>query len=257
MNIIDMLSNYLEHKSIVNTKIRYAGKENYFQASSAGNCFKKQMFRYTNSKKSKDIDEKTRRVFRLGDLIHKDFEECIKDKMLNDAEFQRRYIVFIEQEVINKSLNVRGHLDFAYIDRDNSNLVVIDFKSANSYQWRKRFGQLKNRDKNPSYQYEMQLGTYADALNNVYGEHVKNIELQLIWYKKDDSIIKIQPIPIEKSIPLAVDYWENLNEIFKENNIKENTTPFEINESLKREKDYGVPFIHWECKYCNWEGICN
>ena len=141
MNIIEIYKSWLEHNQDINTRRRYLGKEKYFQASSAGSCFKKQLFKYQNIPSEKDFDDKTMRVFRLGTILHDDFEQAIKHHMLNNISSQQRYIIFLEKEVINESLNVRGHLDFAYIDRDSNTLTVADLKSAKAYQWQKKFGQ--------------------------------------------------------------------------------------------------------------------
>ena len=193
--------------------------------------------------------------------LQKHFEETIVDYLLSNIDVQDKYFIFVEHEVLSPELNVRGHLDFAYIDKENRHLTVIDFKSVGSFKWRGKFGHLKNRDKEPSFKYEMQLGTYALAMKNIYGKYIShsadNMELKIIWYNKDTSRMREEVIQ-SRFIEMAKSYWEELNEWRKEieNKDPELEDYNNVNETISRYREVGVPFQDWECKYCPYDHIC-
>tara|TARA_Y100000310_G_scaffold137483_1_gene136421 strand:+ start:184 stop:1008 length:825 start_codon:yes stop_codon:yes gene_type:complete len=273
MNIIEMYSNWLRKQNVIHRKKFYTGYEKYHSASSAGHCYKKQLFRFHDIK-GEPFSDDTLRILRMGTILHKDFEETIVDYLLENIDVQDKYFIFVEHEVLSPELNVRGHLDFAYIDKENRHLTVIDFKSVGSFKWRGKFGHLKNRDKEPSFKYEMQLGTYALAMKNIYGKYIShsadNMELKIIWYNKDTSRMREQLIPPE-FMKRAKSYWEDFKDIQEKNDLlkplrlddKEQQWMIDLlNERLPRDS-YGIPFEGWECHnkkktkvYCQWESVC-
>ena len=206
------------------------------------------------------MEERVKRLLRFGTILHSDFEQALKHHYLNNIESQDKYILFIEREVISESLNVRGHLDFAYIDKEAGLCKIIDLKSCPSYKWSKKFG--RNKDKNPSFKYEMQVGTYATALSDAYSDLIVETELSLLWYNKDNSRMREELIPAGEFMTRASEYWNELNDIIKENDLN-NLHHGDYNDSEVIDRineiprdSYGVPFEGWECNYCQWESIC-
>ena len=87
---------------------------------------------------------------------------------------------------------------------------IHDIKTAHSFKWRKMFGILKNRSKNPSKNYEMQLGTYGIGLkgaedgSSTYNEFdVQDVRLYLDWIKKDDGSFKEVQVNADKYMKKA------------------------------------------------------
>ena len=259
MDIIQIYDEWLDLKQNINTRKRYLGYERYYSASSAGSCFKKQAFKKYNIDGT-PMEERVKRLLRFGTILHYDFEQALKHHYLNNIESQDKYILFIEREVISESLNVRGHLDFAYIDKEAGLCKIIDLKSCPAYKWSKKFG--RNKDKNPSFKYEMQVGTYATALSDAYSDLIVETELSLLWYNKDNSRMREELIPAGEFMTRASEYWNELNDIIKENDLN-NLHHGDYNDSevidrineIQRDS-YGVPFEGWECNYCQWESIC-
>ena len=67
------------------------------------------------------------------------------------------------------------------------------------------------------------------------------VELGLIWYKKDDSMMKVQPIS-DEWIDNAFLYWVELNEALE-------------NDKLPEVGSYNTPIYNWDCKYCPYHKI--
>ena len=99
----------------------------------------------------------------------------------------------------------------------------------------KDFG--RNIDPKPSVNYQLQLGTYGVGLGNELG--VSNIDLGLIWYKKDDSLMKLQEID-DIWLDNAYEYWVELNET--------------LDDDIPNPGDANSPVYAWECRYCPYQG---
>ena len=223
-----------------NRKERYEGNENWFQASSAGYCIKLHYFKRFGFE-PEPVDDKTERLFRLGNLIHSDIQKAI----IESKEFED---VNIEHEVTIPELNVRGFLDAAFVDRNP--VLVVDFKTVKSYKWSKMFGRESNRDKNPSTNYELQVATYVYALAKELSlDPYNEIQGILLYYKKDDSALKWVEVD-SHYIDLAIAYWKEVNSWILD------VTPENINEVLVPAKTLNVPVANWQCKYCDYAKHC-
>ena len=145
---------------------------------------------------------------RLGTLVHEDLEKAIDfyQKKHSDIFNDKAFKIYSEHQIRLPELKVVGHLDIA-IRADK--LYVYDFKTAHSFKWRKMFGRVKNRDPMPSVNYQLQLGTYALGMMKESDTKEDNVEMGLIWYKKDDSTIKQQIIE-NNWIDNAYYYWTEL-----------------------------------------------
>ena len=241
LDIIGIYNQYL--KTIEDEKkeeYRESNKEKFFRASMAGSCFKKHLY-YLNDADSKEMDRKSSRVLRLGTIIHKDFEDALVTHSLNSD-----VSIMCEYEVEIPEIQVKGTLDVAYMNPDINTIEIFDLKSAKAWTLSKKFGYKKNRDKNPSRNYELQLGTYALALKKSNSDW--EFALYLVYYKKDDSSIK--PIKISNTwIDEAEMYWEELLEATEKGKLAP--------DDLIAGSAPNTPVYEWECKYCQFSPICD
>ena len=232
INIEEIYHEYLlnEGKKHKQKYEMYAG---WFSASSAGSCHRKQWYKINNYEETAP-DVKSSRVMRLGTLVHRDIEKALhfySDKFgFKDAK------IYSEHRVEIPEINVVGHLDIA-VDADK--IYVYDLKTAHSFKWKKIFG--RNVDPKPSVNYQLQLGTYGLGMMNYLDRKGDEVELGLIWYKKDDSMMKIQTIS-DEWIDNAFLYWVELNEALEDDKVPE-------------VGNYNTPIYNWECKYCPYHKI--
>jgi hypothetical protein len=227
---------HLKDLQNANQEKRYKGNEEWYHASSAGRCHIYQQLKLRTDIIAKPTDERTQRLFRLGDLVHGDIQEAIS-KWFN-LNSQPGDTLLIEKEIRLPEFNVRGFLDVGYIR--GTELHLYDIKTAASFKWQKTFGQKQNRDMNPSLNYELQLGTYALGLLEEFPE-LKTIHLHLVWYKKDNSDMRTMPIEAEY-IERAKEYWTEVNK-----NAGCQLIPF---------IDLDCPVAEWECRYCDVSHEC-
>ena len=165
----------------------------------------------------------------ISALLNKEYEY--------DVSFKTEYGVLIEE------LNVMGSADIVLLDSEGT-ASVLDIKTTHSYKWKMMFG--RNREKSPSRMYELQLGTYALGVCNQENVNPDSISLYLVYYKKDDSSMKyvdVNPVWMDN----AAEYWVTLNETLSL--VKEEA-------DLPRDT-LNVPIENWECRYCQFESICN
>jgi hypothetical protein len=229
---------HLKNLQQENQEKRYTGegKEDWYHASSAGRCHIYQQLKSRKDIIEKPVDERTQRLFRLGDLVHGDIQEAISKWFTLNS--QPGDVLLIEKEVKVPKFNVRGFLDVGYIR--GTELHLYDIKTAASFKWQKTFGLQKNRDKNPSLNYELQLGTYALGLLEEFPE-LKTIHLHIVWYKKDNSDMKTVIID-NMYLGLAEYYWAEVNK-----NKDCDLIPFVDND---------CPVASWECRYCDVSHAC-
>ena len=238
MNIESIYNDYLIH--IENKRKR---TKNKFHASSAGSCFRKQMYNYYEFPQT-EKDKRVYRFLRLGTVLHEDIENAVMH--CQDSIDGR---IYIEHEIEIPEFNLVGTYDLGQLIKDdNGNTIfnIYDIKSAASYTWTKMFGQIKNRKPGADKNYKMQLSTYALAVNEELSPDKMN--MYLVWYKKNDSYwreVLVSPEWIDK----AIEYWTELNGI-----LEDCGKSFE--EELIPEYWNGVPFQDWECKICPYKDIC-
>ncbi len=234
--IIDIYGDFLrKQKHEKEEKFR-----DYFRASSAGSCFKKQWFSLKDYDQN-ELDDRVLRLLRLGTVVHADVEQALSEYKDDNTE------VLTEQEVVIPDLKVVGHLDAALLNKDGSGEVtsaeIYDLKTCASYKWRMKFG--RNKEKNPSFNYELQVGTYGLGVQAKY--EVDDITLSLLWYNKDTSAMREQSIDALQWTSNALEYWETLTEA-----LEGVTNPDDLIPGI----DYGVPMMDWECRYCGFTDYC-
>ena len=81
MNIHDIYISFLKYKNQENSESRDDDK---FHASSAGSCYRKQMYRLEGYPQD-EMDDSSYKVLRLGTVVHKDFEDAITHYLEKNA----------------------------------------------------------------------------------------------------------------------------------------------------------------------------
>lgn len=179
----------------------------YWSASSAGYCMRKNIFERLKLPYTSD-DARKQRVFSAGDVFHEWVQRITKESGLSVAQ---------ELELQDEDLMIRGHLDdLIFID---GKLIVYDYKSAHS----RSFSYTKGRPM--SHYHHMQLGTYLYILrkyfSQVLGEHSSLLGVELnegrvMKISKDDLRMDETQLlwtpALEKEI---VGYWTTLNGYWK------------------------------------------
>mgnify|MGYP003677339530 FL=1 len=246
LDLKEIYNDYLTEKESIN-KLNYKKKNpnKYYRASAAGHCFKKHWYSINGYEGTSTGDDRSKRLLRLGTIVHEDIQKAIDwydNKISNDlneydVSFHTEYGVLIEE------LNVMGSADIVLLDSEGT-ASVLDIKTTHSYKWKMMFG--RNKEKSPSRMYELQLGTYALGVCNQENVNPDSISLYLVYYKKDDSSMKyvdVNPVWMDN----AAEYWVTLNETLSL--VKEEA-------DLPRDT-LNVPIENWECRYCQFESICN
>ena len=238
MDIKSIYNAYLKEQEKLNNR-----DKNVFHASSAGSCYRKQMYSYYDY--PSDIkDDKSYRLLRLGTIVHSDVESAIS---LYQDRFPEKDI-YIEQKIHIKDLEVSGTFDAGEMITINGRkeFTLYDLKTAAAYKWTTKFGRKQNRVADSDLNYKLQLGTYALGVKEKYNPD--QIYMYLIWYNKNTSQMREQLV-YQEWINKALEYWEEVHE------IKE-----DLGKSFERELEpmmtYGVPMQDWECSYCQFESIC-
>tara|TARA_R100000656_G_scaffold78838_2_gene57965 strand:- start:407 stop:1129 length:723 start_codon:yes stop_codon:yes gene_type:complete len=235
MDFESVYSVWLKHNQELN-KEKYDKHKGKFSASSAGSCYRKQMYR-RDGYEGTELKARNARLLRLGTIVHKDFEEAVKRyKIYSDFEHQ----IFVEHEIVIPDLNLVGHLDFAIVDEANKRIEVFDLKTCGTYKWRLKYG--RGAVNKIDSRYAMQVGTYGIGLGIKHD--ITDITLWLIWYNKDTSTMKTEHIPSEY-MDSAFEYWTECNEI-----IERADKPKDLQVG-----DIGVPFSDWECRYCEYRTL--
>ena len=97
MNIHDIYINYLKYKNEEHAEARNDGK---FHASSAGSCYRKQMYRLEEYPQD-SMDESSYKVLRLGTIVHKDFENAIKYHLESNEYLLPNFSVLYSEHKVN------------------------------------------------------------------------------------------------------------------------------------------------------------
>lgn len=262
LNLETIYDDYLERLQ-EERKEEYKEYEEWFSGSSAGSCYKKQWYKIKQFE-PEPFDLRTKRLLRLGTIVHADIEKAI-----SEAEPADGVEVLLEHEVKIDEWNVVGHLDHCFLRRDGNKIemYVSDLKTLAAFSWTSKFGRkAKKQSINmiPTFgHYELQVATYAlGMLKSVMpelpkfnsGDHIHyeidnlkdSISINIVWYNKNDSKMKTVEISTE-ALHAAIAYWNDLNDFINEdNNI----------ESIPPDGAIGIPMQGWECKYCQYKKHC-
>ena len=215
-----------------------------FRASSAGSCFRKQYYLLNQDEyEQNELDDRVMRLLRLGTIVHADIEKALNQYASNNDDVT----ILTEKEIVLPDLNVVGHLDAALLNYEGKDCIsaeIYDLKTCASYKWRMKFGRTK--EKNPSFNYELQIGTYGLGIQAMY--EVDDVSLSLLWYNKDTSAMREQKIDALQWTDAAMEYWTTLAETLEVVEDPES--------DLMPGIDYGVPMMDWECRYCGFTNYC-
>ena len=250
MDIESIYNAYLKEEE--KTKQR---DKNVFHASSAGSCYRKQMYSYYDY--PSDVkDDKSYRLLRLGTIVHKDVEKALMSyaakvgEMNPNTDMPITRGIHFEEKIKLEQLEVSGTFDAGERIVDTINDTVefnlYDLKTAAAYKWTTKFGRKQNRVADSDLNYKLQLGTYALGIRHKY--EPDRINMYLVWYNKNTSQMREQLVSPEW-IDKALEYWIEIHEM-KEDMGKS------FEDELIPQVSYGVPMQDWECRYCQYYSIC-
>ena len=78
IDIEGVYRDYLDLKQDENRKERYDGNENWYHASGSGSCSRKLYFESVEKAEPSNVrDDKTKRLLRLGSVIHDDIQSSL------------------------------------------------------------------------------------------------------------------------------------------------------------------------------------
>ena len=249
IDIEGIYNDYLDEKQEENRLKRYKGNESWYHASGAGSCSRKLYFESVErAEPSNPIDAKTKRLLRLGNVVHDDFEKSlthynrVHNSVHNDVHHQEKEInnkekglkFHTEQEIKIEELNVRGFYD---IVAEGDEVYLYDLKTCGGYSWKLKFG--RKPSFNPSIHYELQLGTYGYAVKEELG---RLDGMFLYFYNKDTSMMRAVSVPLTY-VSRAYLFWKNVND-----EHKQGLPPFRTGVS---------PVQDWQCNYCQFLDHCN
>ena len=243
---------YLSHLEEQNYIKRYKGHEDKYGMSRAGQCFLKHYyFRFKYERFPLD-ELRKQRVPRLGQLLHKDFEDALdffKNSPRKFPSIDSKYhsdLCSIRTERMVVADDKRGHVDTYISFKKIDKLEVYDLKSIGSWGWKIKFGKTKIEDTNRFNQ--LQLSTYTLALMNTLG--IKNAEMYLVYYNKDSSEMKTVPVA-NACFDEAKNYWDELKSFMKSaehNDYINAVMPYEY---------HNIPVEKWECGWCSYQPHCS
>ena len=134
LDLKEIYDDYLTELDSINRSNYQAKNPNkYYRASSAGHCFKKHWYAI-NGYKDGEMNDKSRRLLRLGTIVHKDIENAInwhKDRLSCDIDNEYNMSFKTEYGVIIEDLNVMGSADIVLVDNEKT-ASVLDIKPPQS-----------------------------------------------------------------------------------------------------------------------------
>ena len=264
IDIEGIYEEYINKKQEENRVKRYEGKESWYHASGAGSCSRKLYFESVEkSEPSNPIDSRTKRLLKLGNIVHDDIQNSLtrthynrdnnrdnnkdynKEKEINNKEKERVIEFHVEGNVEIPELNVRGYYDIVadeFFDDFKGSITkrkvyLYDIKTCGGYSWKMKFG--RNKQLNTSVHYELQLGTYGYAIKEKFGQMDG---MFLYYYNKDTSQMRAVEVP-QTFISRAYLFWKNIND-----EHKMGLPGFRVGVS---------PVQKWQCNYCKFKAHCN
>jgi len=228
-SVQEIYDQYIASINTDHVSARYVGNEQWFHSSGSGMCMRKHYFSAIEQVEGLKRDADTYRLFRLGTIVHEDVQNA-----LTLYAQQEGIRIFIEKELYLEDLNVRGFIDFAFVD----DKTLYDIKTCNSWKWRSMFG--RDGSIEAAENSMLQLGTYGLWFRREYGD----IEgLVLTFYNKDTSKMRDLNVDIS-AIDRAEDYWNDVNM-----KLENGLPPIAMQSS---------PVYEWECnpKYCEYFKHC-
>ena len=193
-----------------------------YSPSSLGKCYRAQFWNRKNEPQSNPPDQRTRRIFKCGDLFHDFVQNTI---IAGNSE--------VAKEVPVENGGFKGRADLVIGDE------VIDIKSQHS----KSFWYRRNLDWN-----KLKTKLYCNILQVVfYAVQLEKPKARLVFVSKDDLVIQEYPIEVSKWVLELAQEIKNLTEIWEKQEL-----PPALPRAYPNEKG-GFS----ECGYCSWLDLCN
>ena len=247
IDIEGIYRSYIDKKQEENRKERYEGNEHWYHASGSGSCSRKLYFESVEQiKPTNAFDTKTKRLLRLGSVIHEDIQSSltrtrtlngtssISSKEKENKNKEKEIEFHVEGEVAIDELNVRGFYDVVAKDEK---VYLYDIKTCSGWAWQMKFG--RKKQVNPSIHYELQLGTYGYAVKEIFG---RLDGMYLYYYNKNTSEMRAVEVPLT-FVSRAYLFWKNIND-----EHKQGLPNFRVGVS---------PVQKWQCNYCQFKNHCN
>ena len=239
-DIIKFYDDYLYDNNKMSQIVRKKKKENRHSASSAGLCAKKEWYEKHHPELKQPFEEKTLRVFQIGNLIGEDIEKAM-------YHYKNTETVWTEEYIYDEKLNVGGSFDLFIVDELGVG-YLYDYKTANMFSYNKMFGAKRDMHSTSGDPYRFQLGTYAYILEKEYKKEYgfsKIGYMALIGYDKNFSSMIEQEVSTNY-IEFAERYWKEAGPI--------------IDNPIEPQQSKVVPYNtenSWDCKYCNFNKSCD
>ena len=253
---LKIVKNPLDVQAIYNSHLLEISKErkaeldktrptdiSYYRPSSAGMCSRKIYYETVlRATVTDEISIKTRRLFRLGTILHDDIQSAFKKIEKSDSFFSiyNIYInnILIEKEIVLKKIRVRGFFDLL-VEVKEGGIFLYDIKSVASFPYNKKFAR-KKEQREPSLHHELQLATYGLWVKKEYG---RLDGMYILYYNKDNSLLRWKEVSSDRLLT-ALGFWERINDEHSKS-------------SLPTLQDGISPIYRWECSYCNFKSKCN
>lgn len=218
--------------------------DGFWHPSSISGCARQALYAFTGVPKSNPLSARTKRIFRVGHLLH----EFIQDAIRADESVDRFYP---EIEIEYPEMRVKGNAD-GIIQLKDGTWQVLEFKTINSMAF--KYGGL------PKPEHITQLSTYIWAIRangatyrdgNLMGNIAPLDELdrgRIAYVSKDD--LRVEEFNIfyteEREIELAKKVQEL--QLHADNETLPGRLPMYI-----KKNDW---VRAWQCGYCAWQDTC-
>lgn len=215
----------------------------YWSASSAGYCMRKNIFERLGVPHSTEDEARLQRVFESGHIFHSWVQGITKDSELSIAS---------EVELQDEDLMIRGHFDdLVLID---GKLILYDYKTVSSMSFKYSVGRPM------SVFHRMQLGTYMYMLRK--GKYPELQEGRILKISKDDlRLHEIQLLWSKELEKEVYGYWATLNGYWKKKTMPECTcAKYEVNKKtgvgFMADKKYNPFFYNGQPCSLEWYELC-
>ena len=260
LSIKEIYDSYIQKLNKHKSAIRYSDRT-WFHSSSAGLCTRKHFFSSVSQAEGEPIKDDTMRLFRLGDIVHEDIQNAVRDYADANA-----LPILIEKELYLDDFNVRGFIDLALLDRN----TLYDIKTCNSWKWSKMFG--RGASGMPDLHQQLQLATYGIWVREEYD--IQDLKLVMVYYNKNTSAIREVELMSDEMMAEAELYWEKVNDMLEPIHWGEVSDLDERGIDMDNHFVTDIPSMgqaifqippielgtspvqEWECNYCQFADSC-
>ena len=262
LSIKEIYDSYIQKLNKQKSAIRYSDRT-WFHSSSAGLCTRKHFFSSVSQAEGEPIKDDTMRLFRLGDIVHEDIQNAVRDYADANA-----LPILIEKELYLDDFNVRGFIDLALLDRN----TLYDIKTCNSWKWSKMFG--RGASGMPDLHQQLQLATYGIWVREEYD--IQDLKLVMVYYNKNTSAIREVELMSDEMMAEAELYWVKVNDMLEPIHWGEVSDLDERGIDIDMDNHFVTdipsmgqaifqippielgtsPVQEWECNYCQFADSC-